>query len=120
MIELFCALLFSAFLCFSVYSGKLLLLVSEIYAAMSLITFALYGMDKYSATKGKWRIPEKTLHLFELSCGWPGAAFGQQLFRHKTRKISFRVLFWICVILNSSAFALLYLKGTVFLRSVWR
>lgn len=44
----------------------------------------------YLAERGRWRTPENTLHVAELLGGWPGALVAQQLFRHKTRKISYQ------------------------------
>ena len=71
-----------------------------IYFIMSLITFCVYGIDKFKAQKGLWRIPEKTLHILELCCGWPGALLAQRLLRHKSYKKSFRIVFWLMVVVN--------------------
>lgn len=73
-----------------------------IYSIMSVITFCAYGLDKFKAQKGLWRIPEKTLHILELCCGWPGALLAQRLLRHKSYKKSFRIVFWAMVVLNIS------------------
>ena len=73
-----------------------------VYVIMSVITVCAYGLDKYKAQKGLWRIPEKTLHILELCCGWPGALLAQRLLRHKSYKKSFRIVFWIMVVLNMS------------------
>jgi len=67
---------------------------------MSLVAFVAYGIDKQSAQTGKRRIPERSLHLLALLGGWPGALAGQRVFRHKTRKVSFRVAFWLVVALH--------------------
>ena len=71
-----------------------------IYAVMSVITFCVYGLDKFKAQKDLWRIPEKTLHILELCCGWPGALLAQRLLRHKSYKKSFCIVFWAMVVLN--------------------
>ena len=71
-----------------------------VYVIMSFFTFCAYGLDKYKAQKGLWRIPEKTLHILELCCGWPGALLAQRLLRHKSYKRSFRIVFWVMVVLN--------------------
>ena len=65
--------------------------------ACSGIVFVLYGIDKRRAVKAKPRISERTLHLFALAGGWPGAYLGSRLFRHKTLKVSFRIVFWLTV-----------------------
>jgi uncharacterized membrane protein YsdA (DUF1294 family) len=39
--------------------------------------------------------------------GWPGAIVAQQLLRHKTSKRSFRIAFWVTVVLNIAVFVLL-------------
>lgn len=77
------------------------------YLLMSLLAFLLYAVDKGAAENGKRRVPERRIHGFELFCGWPGALVGQQLFRHKTRKLSFQIGFWLCVVLNIGALGLL-------------
>lgn len=70
------------------------------YPLASLLAFALYWQDKRSAARGDWRTPEVRLHLFELLGGWPGALVAQQAFRHKTRKLSFQLVFWGIVLLH--------------------
>jgi uncharacterized membrane protein YsdA (DUF1294 family) len=70
---------------------------------LSLVTLAAYGFDKRRAKRGGRRIPERTLHLLELAGGWPGALAGQRLFRHKSRKLSFRVVLWGIVALHLAA-----------------
>lgn len=69
----------------------------------SLLTFMVYAIDKRAAQKGRWRIPEAHLHLLALIGGWPGAILAQQKLRHKSRKQSFRFVFWITVMLNCAA-----------------
>ena len=54
-------------------------------AAMSFITFSLYGTDKQKARTGEWRISEKTLLLCSLFGGAVGGFLAMQLFRHKTK-----------------------------------
>lgn len=75
-------------------------LIPALYGITSVVAFAAYRIDKTAAQKGRWRIPEATLHLLALIGGWPGALIAQQLLRHKTRKQPFRSVFWITVVLN--------------------
>lgn len=58
---------------------------------INLTAFALFGIDKRRAKKGKWRIPEATLLLSAVLGGGVGALAGMLLFRHKTRKPRFTV-----------------------------
>jgi len=60
---------------------------------LTLIAFLFYGYDKYQAINRNNRIPEAVLHLLTLAGGTIGAIAGQLLFRHKTKKLSFRVIF---------------------------
>ena len=72
------------------------------YGGASLLVLALYWRDKRSARQGQWRTPENTLHAVELLGGWPGALLAQQVFRHKTRKVSYQVVFWGIVALHQA------------------
>ena len=59
-------------------------------AGINVITFILYGIDKYKAKKNKWRIPEKTLILFAVFGGSVGALLGIKIFHHKTLHKKFK------------------------------
>ena len=78
-----------------------------IYLGMSAITLMFYALDKSAAKNSQWRTPENNLHLLSLLGGWPGALYAQQLFRHKSSKLSFQVVFWLTIALNLAAFAYL-------------
>ena len=54
-------------------------------AAVNVVTFTVYGIDKRKARRGAWRIPEKTLFLLPLLGGSMGALLGMKVFRHKTK-----------------------------------
>lgn len=68
-------------------------MVGCLYLVMSLVSFVLYGLDKSRARRGGRRVPERTLHLFELLGGLPGALLAQRVFRHKSRKPAYQVVF---------------------------
>ena len=55
------------------------------FIAINLLTFLLYGLDKYKAIRREWRI-----------MAFVGGAFGalsaMRIFRHKTRKGRFRLM----------------------------
>lgn len=77
--------------------------------AGSLLSLALYGIDKLAAVRKSRRIPESALHLTAVLGGWPGAAIGQQLFRHKTRKVPFLTRFLATAAIHSTLCAGAYL-----------
>lgn len=81
------------------------------YALMSALSFSLYGLDKRASTRGGWRTSEARLHLVELLGGWPGALLAQWVFRHKTRKTSFQVMFYVAVVANLAALAWILYAG---------
>jgi len=83
-----------------VFSGKLPASILWLYLAVSLITLLTYLKDKAAARKGGWRTSESTLHLLALLGGWPGALFAQALFRHKSKKTDFRIVFFITIFFN--------------------
>ncbi|MFQ3787146.1 DUF1294 domain-containing protein [Halomonas sp. A29] len=81
-------------------AGHVPLQLLAAYALLSVITFAMYGIDKAAAGKSRRRISEATLLFAGLIGGWPGALVAQRLFRHKTRKQPFQGLFWCGVLVN--------------------
>lgn len=65
-----------------------------VYAVViNIVLFAVMGLDKYKARNGLWRIPEKTLFGLAIAGGSIGGILGMQLFRHKTRHLSFKLGF---------------------------
>lgn len=56
---------------------------------INVLTFLLYGIDKWKAQKGKWRIPENTLIWLGIVGGSIGALLGMYLFHHKTKHRKF-------------------------------
>lgn len=79
-------------------------------ALMNIIAFALMGIDKNRAQKGKWRVPEKTLFLFTALFGGLGGTLGMFFFRHKTKHWYFRVFFPLFLLLQAGAIAYYFLK----------
>ena len=76
-------------------------------ASVSVITFLFYGYDKRQSSKSGWRVPEAVLHILALSGGSPGALVGQIFFRHKTRKLRFKVVF-VAIVIVQVLVAVLY------------
>lgn len=78
--------------------------VHPVYAylgGINIITFLFYGYDKRQSLNNKGRIPELTLHLLALLGGTPGAFLGQLSFRHKTKKLSFKIIFLATVLIQA-------------------
>lgn len=70
------------------------------FIGISIITCLLYGYDKRQAIKNRPRVPEAILYLLALFGGTPGAFLGQIIFRHKTKKLRFRIVFLVIVLLQ--------------------
>ena len=62
------------------------------FIAINLLTFLLYGLDKYKAIRQEWRIPERVLLLMAFVGGAFGALSAMRIFRHKTRKGRFKLM----------------------------
>ena len=58
---------------------------------INIAAWLMYGLDKWKAKSGAWRLPERTLLLTAFLGGAAGALAGMLLFRHKTRKPKFIV-----------------------------
>ena len=59
--------------------------------AINVVTFLIYGLDKWKAKRDAWRIKESTLLLLAVVGGSVGALLGMQVFRHKTKHVQFTV-----------------------------
>lgn len=103
----------------SVISGKIPAIILFGYLAASSITFLVYAWDKTAAKNGTWRTSEATLHWLSLAGGWPGAVVAQQSLRHKSSKESFRVVFWLTVMINCAAFCWFFTSTGATAASEW-
>jgi len=65
------------------------------YLAINIVLFCLMGIDKQRAIHGKWRVPESTLLFTSCIGGFLGGFLGMYLFRHKTKKVYFHIVFWL-------------------------
>jgi uncharacterized membrane protein YsdA (DUF1294 family) len=78
---------------------------------INLVTLFGYWRDKKAAEQQAWRTQESTLLLLGLAGGWPAAFVAQHWFRHKNRKVSFQLLFWLTVLINAAVCYSLWLSG---------
>ena len=58
--------------------------------AVNVVAFAAYGIDKWKAKHGMWRIPESTLLLLAVVGGSLDALLGMRIWHHKTKHAKFR------------------------------
>lgn len=57
---------------------------------INLLTFSLYGVDKWKARHQRWRIPEATLLGLAVLGGSIGAWLGMKVWHHKTMHKKFK------------------------------
>lgn len=57
---------------------------------VNILTFIIYGIDKYKARHNHWRVRETSLLLLAALGGSVGALLAMYLFRHKTQHKKFR------------------------------
>lgn len=75
---------------------------------INLITFVIYGVDKYNAVHKKYRVSEKSIFTFSVIGGNIGAIMGMRFFHHKTRKASFWIInilsliMWLIILIESN------------------
>ena len=61
-----------------------------ILIVINVITFLVYGIDKWKAKQGSWRISEATLLTLAVVGGSIGALLGMQVWHHKTMHKKFK------------------------------
>lgn len=59
-------------------------------AAINMVTFFIFGIDKWKAKRSKWRIPETTLLGLAVIGGSIGAWLGMKVWHHKTMHKKFK------------------------------
>ena len=76
-------------------------------AAINVITFLIYGIDKWKAKKQKWRISESTLLILAVIGGSVGAWIGMKTWHHKSLHKKFK--YGIPLILITQLALMIYL-----------
>lgn len=107
---------FVTLLAMDIYFGQLPAWILAVYGLMAPLSIHLYRHDKHAAQHGEWRISERTLLLVDMLGGWIGAAFAQVALRHKVRKASFQIPFWI---IASAHYFLCLVAGNESLRAAF-
>ena len=57
---------------------------------INIVTFLVYGIDKWKAKRSEWRIPEATLLGLAFIGGSIGAWLGMKVWHHKTMHKKFK------------------------------
>ena len=57
---------------------------------ITIVTFLVYGIDKWKAKQGSWRISEATLLILAVIGGSIGALLGMKVWHHKTMHKKFK------------------------------
>ena len=81
--------------------------------AVNITSFLLYGIDKYKAKKGRWRISEATLLLMAVIGGSIGAWVGMRIWHHKTMHKKFKYGIPIIIILQVALVVYLHTNNIV-------
>ena len=71
------------------------------YVIINIISFSFSALDKLKARKNKWRIKENTLHLFSFLGGVYGSLLSMKFFRHKTKKLKFKIITVLALIMHT-------------------
>ena len=81
--------------------------------AVNIATFFMYGIDKYKAKKGNWRISEATLLLMAAIGGSIGAWVGMRVWHHKTMHKKFMYGIPIIIIMQIAVLVYLHIANFV-------
>ena len=63
--------------------------VAYLLIGINILTFIVYGVDKWRAVHNRWRIPEATLLGLAIIGGSIGALLGMKVWHHKTKHKKF-------------------------------
>lgn len=82
-------------------------ILAGVFLLNNLVSFGLFGFDKYRAVKEQFRVRERSLLLSGLPLGVLGMLLGMRTFRHKTQKRKFKRWVYIVFIANLLSLGLL-------------
>lgn len=88
------------------------MILSVYLIVINILLFICMGYDKSLAHRHSFRIPEKVLFLQAFFGGSLGGILGMFCFHHKTRHLSFYILFPLFFIMNLLVYC--YLRGYLF------
>ena len=76
-------------------------------ATINIVTFLIYGIDKWKAKRSKWRVSETALLVLAVIGGSIGAWLGMKTWHHKTLHKKFK--FGVPLILTAQILLLIYI-----------
>ena len=79
-------------------------------AVINVVTFFMYGIDKWKAKRSKWRISEATLLWMAVIGGSTGAWMGIKIWHHKTMHKKFKYGVPAIIILQIAAIVYIAVK----------
>lgn len=94
----------------TIHSSLILYLV-----IINVITFVIFGVDKYKAIRQEWRIRESTLLGLALIGGSIGGWLAMYIFHHKTKKVKFFMGIPVILAIQIVVFSYLFCGG-----DIWR
>ena len=74
------------------------------FIGINILSFIIMGWDKRCAIKNNWRISENNLIGLALIGGSIGTLLGMIIFHHKTKKLKFKILIPLSIIINILVF----------------
>ena len=80
-------------------------------AIINMVTFLMYGIDKWKAKRNKWRVSEAALIWMAVFGGSIGAWLGMKAWHHKTQHKKFQ--YGIPLILLAQIAFVIYLLGRI-------
>lgn len=78
---------------------------------INIVSFAMYGIDKWKAQNHRWRISESALIGAAVIGGALGAWLGMQTFRHKTNHSKFTIGVRVILLIQVIAAAYFVVKN---------
>lgn len=81
------------------------IIITCVFAVMSVLGFVIMGIDKAKAKNGQWRVREAALFAIAILGGAVGGTLGMYVFRHKTKHWYFAVFFPILALADIALYA---------------